>query len=144
MLFELMNQVYMFNKYCKGFLIVKCNRVWFRIDCSCSTWLLEGANNQILQWIELFALRIAVSYSLLYPVREIWFVSTCHLRQGNSCVRAPLRPRFALHFSVLSIGVDTTLSESRVVYRQCLDHVGCFCCRAIVKLFLLLLIKSLL
>ena len=43
-------------------------------------------------------------------------------------------PRFALH-SGLSIGVDTTLWESRVVCRQCTDHVGCFCCRAIVKLF---------
>jgi len=36
-------------------------------------------------------------------------------------VRAPLRIRnnldYALHYSVLSIGVDTTLSESRVVYR---------------------------
>jgi len=62
----------------------------------------------------------AVSYSLLYAVREIWFVSTCHSRQGISCVRAPLRPRnnldYALH-SVLTIGVDTTLSESRAVYR---------------------------
>jgi len=60
-------------------------------------------------------------------------------------VRAPLRPRnnldYALH-SVLSIGVDTTLSESRVVYRWRTDHVGCFCCHAIVKLFLRLLIRS--
>jgi len=55
------------------------------------------------------------------------------------CVQAPLQPRnnldYALHYSVLSIGVDTTLSGSRVLYRQRRDHVGCFCCRAIVKLF---------
>jgi len=98
-------------------------------------------------WIYLFALRLAVSYSLLCSVREVWFVSTCHLRQGNSSVRAPLRLRMTsirIAFSVLSIVVDTTLRESRVVYRQRMDHVGCFCCRAIVKLFLLLLIKSLL
>jgi len=31
----------------------------------------------------------------LYSVREVWFVSTCHLRQGNSCVRAPLHLRMA-------------------------------------------------
>jgi len=43
------------------------------------------------KWIYIFALRLAVSNSLLYSVREVWFVSTCHLRQGNSCVRAPLR-----------------------------------------------------
>jgi len=41
------------------------------------------------QWIYLIALRLAVSYSLLYSVHEVWFVSTCHLRQGNSCVHAP-------------------------------------------------------
>ena len=46
-----------------------------------------------LYWIYLFALRIAVSYSRLYSVREIWFVSTCYSRQGNSCVRAPLHSR---------------------------------------------------
>ena len=47
----------------------------------------------LVQWIYLFALRIAVSCSLLYSVREIWFVSTCHSRQGNPCVRSPLRSR---------------------------------------------------
>ena len=32
-----------------------------------------------------FALRIAVSYSRLYStgMHEVWFVSTCHSRQGN-------------------------------------------------------------
>ena len=49
-----------------------------------------------------FALRIAVSYSWLYSVREVWFVSTCHSRQGNSCVRAPLRSRSNLIFALLS------------------------------------------
>ena len=38
-------------------------------------------------------------------------------------------------FSVLSIDVNTTLWESRVVYRWCMDHVGCFCCLATVNLF---------
>ena len=51
-------------------------------------------------------------------------------------MRAPLRPRnnldYALH-SFFSIVVDTTLSESILVYRWRTDHVGCFCCRAIVK-----------
>jgi len=51
---------------------------------------------------------------------------------------------FRIAFEVLSIGVDTTLTVSGVVYRLRTDHVDCFCCRAIVKLFLLLLIKSLL
>ena len=32
-------------------------------------------------------------YSRLYSVREVWFVSTCHSRQGISCVCVPLRPR---------------------------------------------------
>jgi len=52
--------------------------------------------------IYLFALRIAVSYSWLYSVREIWFVSTCHSRQGNSCVRAPLRSRSNLDWALFS------------------------------------------
>jgi len=52
-------------------------------------------------------------------------------------------PRLRIAFEVLSIGVDTTLWESRVLYRQRTDHVGCFCFHAIVKLFLLLLIRSL-
>jgi len=42
-----------------------------------------------------FALRIAVSYSRLYSVGEVWFVTTLHWRQGNSCVRAPQRSRMA-------------------------------------------------
>jgi len=50
---------------------------------------------------------------LLY--REIWFVSTCHSRQGNSCVRGPLRSRSHLdsHW-IRTVGVSTTVSGSRV------------------------------
>jgi len=99
-----------------------------------------------IECIYLFALRIAVSYSQLYSVREIWFVSTCHSRQGNSCVRAPLRSRSnpvsQLH-SKFRPSARTPRWGSRVLYRQRTDHVGCFCCRAIVQLFLLLLIISL-
>jgi len=81
----------------------------FQIDLLAYLWPKLGGI--LIQWIYLFALRLAVSYSLLYSVREIWFVSTCHLRQGNSCVRAPLRLRMTsirIAFG-LSIGVDTTL-----------------------------------
>jgi len=48
----------------------------------------------------------------LYPVREIWFVSSSHLCQGILCVHA--MTSIAHCFSVLSIGVNTMLSESRV------------------------------
>jgi len=74
-------------------------------------------------------------YQLFIHVKEI---HVCALH----CVRVVTSFRIA--FEVLSIGMDTTLSVSRVVYRQRTDHVGCFCCRAIVQLFLLLLIISLL
>jgi len=68
---------------------------------------------------------MAVSYSLLCPVREIWFVSNCHSRQGISWVRAPLCPRSTAsvqitsisHFVLELIGVVTNLWESGVVYR---------------------------
>ena len=57
-------------------------------------WLKKLIRRQ--QRIYLFALRIAVSYSCLYSVRDVWFASTCHSRQGNSCVHAPLRSRSKL------------------------------------------------
>ena len=41
----------------------------------------------------LFASRLAVSCSLLYSVREVWFASSCYSRQGNSCARASLCSR---------------------------------------------------
>jgi len=60
----------------------------------------------------LFALRLAVSCSLLYSEREVWFLSTCYSRQGNPCVRAPLRSRsnlvFALHLKFSPVGVGMT------------------------------------
>ena len=45
--------------------------------------------------------------------------------------------------SFVLFGVDTTFQRAEFVYRYRRDHVGCFCCRDIVKLFVLLLIRSL-
>ena len=58
-----------------------------------------------LQWIYLFTLRIADSYSRLYSVGEVWFVSTCYSSQGNSFAQWH---RFRIAFEVMSIDVDPT------------------------------------
>ena len=70
-----------------------------------SLWRYSGFNSHY---------ELPFPYSRLYSVREVWFVSTCHSRQGISCVRAPLRPRkwprFRICFrSFVFFGVDTTL-----------------------------------
>jgi len=44
-------------------------------------------------------------------------------------------PRFALHFGFVHRRGHHAFRESRVLHRQSTDHVGYFCCRAIVKLF---------
>ena len=75
-------------KFSKTCLVVKN-----KLQSFCRNYQLVAALHMQVWWIYPFALRLAVSYSLLYSVREVWFVSTCHLRQGNSCVRAPLRLR---------------------------------------------------
>jgi len=100
----------------------------------------------LIQRIYLFALRLVVSYSLLYSVREVWFVSTCHLRQGNSCVRAPLRLRMtSIHiaFGFVHWRRHHALRESSCVS---LAHGSrwLFLLLRHCKAFLLLLIRSLL
>jgi len=55
-----------------------------------------------LWWIYLFALQIAISYSRLYSVCEVWFVLTCHSRQQNLCVLSPLRSCSDLIFALYS------------------------------------------
>jgi len=53
-------------------------------------------------------------------------------------------PCFRIAFEDLSIGVDTTFQGVELfVPISHVVHIGCFCCRAIEKLFLLLLIRSL-
>ena len=49
---------------------------------------------------------LPVSYSRLYSVREVWFVSTCHSHQGNSCAHlTSISHRIR---SFVLFGVDTT------------------------------------
>ena len=59
--------------------------------------------------------RILTCCFLLAIVSLTWDLVCINLSFAISCVRAPLRSRnnldYALHHSVLSIGVDTTLSE---------------------------------
>jgi len=55
----------------------------------------------------------------LYSVREAWFVSTCHSRQGNSCVRAPLRSRSHLA-SRNTIGPEVKVSRNAVPIKELL------------------------
>jgi len=55
-------------------------------------------------------------------VREVWFVSSCHSRQGNSCVRAPLRLRSNLDSQCIRSFVlfrrgHQASSESSFLYR---------------------------
>jgi len=61
----------------------------------------------------------------LYSVREVWFVSTCHLRQGNSCVRAPLRLRMTsiriAHFGFVHRRGQHVVVGSRVI-RPCFAY----------------------
>ena len=68
----------------------------------------------------LFALRIAVSYSIVFRSWDMVCINLSFASREFVCARSTASaqpPRFALHSTFCPIGVDSTLSVSRVVYR---------------------------